>query len=133
MTSVVLLTKTAAGVGLNLTNANYAIIAEPSMDAHDEVQSICRIHRIGQTREVKVLKFYVEDSIEERILKRRQQRGELTVSVNALSSASNGCDEEGDKESSPTQNKSKKDEESEVSVAASKTMTLEDLKLLLGK
>mmetsp|Transcript_27766 Transcript_27766/g.60881 ORF Transcript_27766/g.60881 Transcript_27766/m.60881 type:complete len:1570 (-) Transcript_27766:206-4915(-) len=133
MTSVALLTKTAAGVGLNLTNANYAIILEPSMDAHDEVQSICRVHRIGQTRRVKVLKFYVEGSIEERILKRRQQRGELTVSINALGGATSD-DEDGDESSSSNdKKKAAKDGSNYASVSASKAMTLSDLKLLLGK
>ena len=48
LTQVCLMTKASAGVGLNLTCANHALVLEPSMDAHDEVQSICRVHRIGQ-------------------------------------------------------------------------------------
>ena len=83
-------------MGLNLTHANYAIILEPSMDAHDEVQSICRVHRIGQTRPVTVLKLYNKDSIEERILKRRQMRGELSVSINATGGSGVGDEEDGE-------------------------------------
>ena len=121
MTSICLLTKAAAGVGLNLTDANYAIILEPSMDAHDEVQSIARIHRIGQTRKVTVLKLYLTGSIEERILKRRQQRGELNVSINAATGSAT-ADEDDEENAS---------EKKTAEVSASRVMTFDDLKLLL--
>lgn len=122
MTSICLLTKRAAGVGINLTEANHVIILEPSMDAHDELQSICRVHRIGQTRKVSVQKFYIVGSIEERILKRRQQRGELSLSINSFVGMS--TDEEG------TNKKELKAKTSEI--LSSKSMTYEDLQLLLG-
>lgn len=136
MCSVALLTKRAAGVGLNLTNANYAIVVEPSEDAHDEIQSVCRVHRIGQTRTVKVLKFFVAGTIEERILKRRQQRGELSVSINAL--AGGTADEEddfagGDASKSKNSEAPQNDGSPEASVSASKVLTFDDLKLLLGR
>ena len=135
MCSVALLTKRAAGVGLNLTNANYAIVVEPSEDAHDEIQSVCRVHRIGQTRTVKVLKFFVAGTIEERILKRRQQRGELSVSINAL--AGGTADEDdfagGDVSKSKNSEAQKNDDSPEASVSASKVLTFDDLKLLLGR
>ena len=123
MTSICLLTKTAAGVGLNLTDANYVIILEPSMDAHDEIQSIARVHRIGQTREVSVLKFYLSGSVEERILKRRQQRGELSIAINAATGT------EDDEEETCT---SAKADKNEAEVSSSRAMTFDDLKLLLG-
>ena len=122
MTSICLLTKRAAGVGINLTEANHVIILEPSMDAHDELQSICRVHRMGQTRKVSVQKFYIVGSIEERILKRRQQRGELSLSINSFVGVS--TDEEG------TNKKELKTKTSEI--LSSKSMTYEDLQLLLG-
>ena len=123
-------------MGLNLTIANYAIVVEPSEDAHDEIQSVCRVHRIGQTRTVKVLKFFVAGTIEERILKRRQQRGELSVSINAL--AGGTADEEddfagGDVSKSKNSEAQKNDDSPEASVSASKVLTFDDLKLLLGR
>ena len=132
-------------MGLNLTHANYAIILEPSMDAHDEAQSICRVHRIGQTRPVTVLKLYNKDSIEERILKRRQMRGELSVSINATGGGGGDGDEEDGSEgqasssSASKSNSTKKgkaasstDEDPAASVSSSRTIKYEDLKLLLG-
>ncbi|CAB9513385.1 Uncharacterized ATP-dependent helicase C17A2.12 [Seminavis robusta] len=119
MTSVALLTKTAAGVGLNLTNANYVIVLEPSIDGHDELQSIARIHRIGQTRKVSVLKFYMKGSVEERILSRRQQRGELNVSINTITGVDPAEGEEGATKGKNT-------------VSSSKALAFSDLKFLLG-
>jgi SNF2 family DNA or RNA helicase len=94
-TSICLLTKASAGVGLNLTVANFVVVLEPSMDAHDELQSIARVHRIGQTRKVSVLKFYMTTSFEERILLRRQQRGELSVSINSTTGGATTTEEDG--------------------------------------
>jgi len=122
MCSVCLLTKTAAGVGLNLTSANHVFILEPSIDAHDEMQSICRVHRIGQTRKVSVLKFFLEGSVEERILKRRQQRGELSVSVNEISGVSDE-NEEGSSE---------KQADAVATVSSSTVVSFDDLKLIVG-
>ena len=128
MTSICLLTKTAAGVGLNLTDANYVIILEPSMDAHDEVQSIARVHRIGQSRDVSVLKFYLTGSVEERILKRRQQRGELSIAINAATGTTTATTEDDEQEVGTTA----KADKNKAEVSSSRAMTFDDLKLLLG-
>ena len=121
-----LLTKQAAGVGINLTNANVAIILEPSTDSHDEVQSICRIHRIGQTRPVRVYKFYTRGTIEERLLKRRQLRGELTGDVNTATGGGGEADGEGDSSGSGN------GDNSGGGISASRTITYDDLKLIFG-
>jgi hypothetical protein len=123
MASICLLTKQSAGVGLNLTHANFAIVMEPSMDAHDEMQSICRVHRIGQTRPVSILKLYTKGTVEERMLKRRQQRGELCVSVNEIT----GGDEDDNANDSSTISKG-----GTAEISSSKSITLDDLKMLLG-
>lgn len=117
MTSICLLTKRTAGVGINLTDANHVILVEPSIDGHDESQSIARVHRIGQTRNVLVKKFYAVGSVEERILKRRQQRGDLAMSINTVIGSDSGEESKGKKQSE---------------VLTSKAMTFEDLQLLLG-
>eukprot|EP00551_Chaetoceros_affinis_P012534 CAMPEP_0203680316 /NCGR_PEP_ID=MMETSP0090-20130426/38776_1 /ASSEMBLY_ACC=CAM_ASM_001088 /TAXON_ID=426623 /ORGANISM="Chaetoceros affinis, Strain CCMP159" /LENGTH=854 /DNA_ID=CAMNT_0050548327 /DNA_START=195 /DNA_END=2759 /DNA_ORIENTATION=- len=117
MTSICLLTKRSAGVGINLTDANHVIIVEPGIDGHDELQSICRVHRIGQTRSVLVQKFYMVGSVEQRILKRRQQRGDLHLSINSVTGSNAGEEEKGQKKSE---------------VLSSKAIMYEDLRLLLG-
>lgn len=46
---VMILSKKAGGVGLNLTCASYIIVLEPSQNPSDDDQAIARIIRIGQT------------------------------------------------------------------------------------
>jgi len=77
MCCVALLTKEATGVGINIPFANHVILVEPFETSAAEAQGIARIHRIGQTRETHVLKFYTEKSIDERLLYLRKRRGQL--------------------------------------------------------
>ncbi|KAH8067320.1 hypothetical protein JL721_7734 [Aureococcus anophagefferens] len=64
LTSVCLLTVRSAGVGLNLTNANVLCLCEPALDAAPEEQAVMRVHRIGQTRPVTVLKFFAAGTVD---------------------------------------------------------------------
>lgn len=48
--------------------ANHAILVDPWWNRKFEEQAEQRIHRIGQTKEVTVIRFIVKDSIEERML-----------------------------------------------------------------
>lgn len=52
------------GVGLNLTRASLCILAEPTWNPGVEEQAINRIHRLGQTRNVKIVRFAAKDTIE---------------------------------------------------------------------
>ena len=79
-TSVLLLTLQTAGVGLNITNANKVIILEPFRFGAQEAQAVTRVHRIGQLRPVEIIKFYCRNSVDERMLRLRQKRGELDAS-----------------------------------------------------
>jgi SNF2 family DNA or RNA helicase len=58
----------AAGQGLNLTAASRAFIMEPMWNPAAEQQAVDRIHRLGQTREVWVKRYQMEDSIEMKIM-----------------------------------------------------------------
>jgi SNF2 family DNA or RNA helicase len=67
--SVMLLSMKSGGVGLNLVVASTVFIADPWWNQAVEDQCIDRVHRIGQTAEVvRVRKFIVENSVEERIV-----------------------------------------------------------------
>ena len=67
--SVLLLTMKTGGVGLNLVVASTVFIADPWWNQAVEDQCIDRVHRIGQSAEVvRVRKFIVENSVEERIV-----------------------------------------------------------------
>ncbi|KAI0523784.1 SNF2 family N-terminal domain-containing protein [Xylaria bambusicola] len=61
---VFLLTTGAGGTGLNLTAANKIIIFDQSDNPQDDVQASNRAHRIGQTRDVEVIRLLTRDSVE---------------------------------------------------------------------
>jgi SNF2 family DNA or RNA helicase len=74
--SVLLMSMRAGGVGINMVAASSVFIVDPWWNAAVEDQCVSRIHRIGQTAEVvRIRKFVVKDSVEERIimLQRRKQ------------------------------------------------------------
>lgn len=66
---VLLLSLRAGGVGLNLTMAKRVYMMDPWWSFAIEAQAIDRVHRMGQEDEVKVFRFIVKDSVEERMLK----------------------------------------------------------------
>lgn len=73
---VLLMSLKAGGVGLNLTAASNVFIMDPWWNPAVEEQAIMRIHRIGQNRTVKVRRFIVKDTVEERLqqIQARKQR-----------------------------------------------------------
>ena len=66
---VLLLSLRAGGVGLNLTMAKRVYMMDPWWSFAVEAQAIDRVHRMGQQDEVKVCRFIVKESVEERMLK----------------------------------------------------------------
>ncbi|KAI0137060.1 SNF2 family N-terminal domain-containing protein [Xylariales sp. AK1849] len=61
---VFLLTTGAGGTGLNLTAANKIIIFDQSDNPQDDVQASNRAHRIGQTREVEIIRLITDGTVE---------------------------------------------------------------------
>ena len=49
------------GVGLNLTAANRLYLLDPAWNPSTEEQCFDRIHRLGQTKNVEVVKFVMKD------------------------------------------------------------------------
>lgn len=49
---------------LNITVANYVYILEPQWNPMVEAQAIARVQRIGQSRDVKIFRYIVEDTVE---------------------------------------------------------------------
>ncbi|ETO76638.1 hypothetical protein F444_07976 [Phytophthora nicotianae P1976] len=88
---VLLLSLRTGGLGLNLTAAAHVFIMEPSWNPSLERQAIDRAHRFGQTREVRVVRFIVKGSIEERVVELQNKKRQLTAAFlgddNVLSSA----------------------------------------------
>ncbi len=64
---VFLISLKAGGTGLNLTGADLVIHYDPWWNPAAEDQATDRAHRIGQTRDVDVVKLITQDSIEEKV------------------------------------------------------------------
>eukprot|EP00980_Cylindrotheca_fusiformis_P027844 scaffold22560_cov135-Cylindrotheca_fusiformis.AAC.55 len=80
--SVLLISMKAGGVGLNLVAASSCFIADPWWNGAVEDQCIDRIHRMGQTaKKVRVRKFYVADSVEERIVELQKRKKKVATQV----------------------------------------------------
>ena len=67
----------AGGFGLNLTAADYVIIADPWWNPAVEDQAAGRAHRIGQDRPVTVYRLVLRGSIEERIVELHRHKRAL--------------------------------------------------------
>ncbi|CAI5488660.1 unnamed protein product [Closterium sp. Naga37s-1] len=72
---LILVSLKAASVGLNLIAANHVILMDLWWNPAVEDQAIDRAHRIGQTRPVRVARFTVADTIEDRILELQVGQG----------------------------------------------------------
>ena len=67
----------AAGVGLNLTRANHAFLMDPWWNASVEEQAFDRIHRIGQTRPVRVVRYLTKFTVEQRMVELQEAKRAL--------------------------------------------------------
>ncbi|KAH3668550.1 hypothetical protein OGAPHI_002304 [Ogataea philodendri] len=75
--TILLLSLKAGGVGLNLTVASKAFLLDPHWNNATEFQAIDRVHRLGQKKNVKVIRFIMEGTIEERMLKIQERKNQL--------------------------------------------------------
>ncbi|KAF1815418.1 hypothetical protein P152DRAFT_455122 [Eremomyces bilateralis CBS 781.70] len=82
---VLLLSLRAGGVGLNLTCAKQVFMMDPWWSFAVEAQAIDRVHRMGQESEVGVVRFIVEGSIEEKMLKIQDRKKFLASSLGMMS------------------------------------------------
>lgn len=67
--TVLLISLRAGGVGLNLTSAKRVYMMDPWWSFAVEAQAIDRVHRMGQDDEVRVYRFIVQQSVEEKMLR----------------------------------------------------------------
>ena len=74
---VFLVSLKAGGVGLNLTRASHAHIAEPFWNPAVEDQAADRVHRLGQQRNVKIHRYIMKGSIEERMVELQEEKKKL--------------------------------------------------------
>jgi len=64
---IFILSTRAGGLGINLTAANTVILHDLDFNPYNDKQAEDRCHRVGQKKEVKVIRFTSEDTIEEGI------------------------------------------------------------------
>lgn len=76
-----LATLKAGGAGLNLTAAEYILLADPWWNPAVEAQAVGRGHRIGQDKPVFALRFITRNTIEEKILKLQERKEALKDAI----------------------------------------------------
>ncbi len=79
--SVFMISLKAGGTGLNLVGADMVIHLDPWWNISAENQATDRAYRIGQTRNVHVLKLVCKNSIEEKVLLLQKVKSELADSI----------------------------------------------------
>ena len=80
-TKVFLISLRAGGTGLNLTAADVVIHYDPWWNLSVQNQATDRAHRIGQKKNVQVLKLLVKDSIEDKIDELQHRKESISRSV----------------------------------------------------
>ncbi|XP_048055223.1 chromodomain-helicase-DNA-binding protein 1-like [Megalobrama amblycephala] len=78
---IFLLSTKAGGVGMNLTAADTVIFVDSDFNPQNDLQAAARVHRIGQTRPVKVIRLLGRDTVEEIIYSRAVSKLRLTDTV----------------------------------------------------
>jgi SWI/SNF-related matrix-associated actin-dependent regulator 1 of chromatin subfamily A len=79
--TVFLLSTKAGGFGINLACANVVIIYDSSYNPHDDKQAEDRAHRVGQKREVNIIRLVCKGTIEEDIQALAQTKLMLDMNV----------------------------------------------------
>lgn len=88
--TVIIISISAGGLGLNLTTASKVYVMEPQFNPAAEAQAVDRVHRLGQTREVSVIRFIMKNSFEERMLalqRKKENLAELSMNRGKLDKA----------------------------------------------
>ncbi|KAL5320745.1 hypothetical protein ACEPPN_011555 [Leptodophora sp. 'Broadleaf-Isolate-01'] len=92
-----LLTTKAGGTGINLMYANKVIIFDGSFNPQDDRQAENRAHRVGQVREVEVVRLVTRGTVEEAIYALGQSKLTLDGRVAGDSEDSGKAEEAGEK------------------------------------
>ncbi|KAH9308577.1 hypothetical protein KI387_036488 [Taxus chinensis] len=92
---VFLMSLKAGGVALNLTVASYVFLMDPWWNPAVEQQAQDRIHRLGQYKPIRVVRFVIANTIEERILRLQEKKqlvfeGAVTAMVVERQDVANG-------------------------------------------
>ncbi|EKX51296.1 hypothetical protein GUITHDRAFT_103211 [Guillardia theta CCMP2712] len=72
--ALLLLSTKVGGVGLSLTMASRAYMMEPWWNAAVDEQAMHRLHRIGQTRPVTIIRYMCQGTIEQKIMEMQEKK-----------------------------------------------------------
>ena len=78
---VFLVSLKAGGTGLNLVGADMVIHLDPWWNSSAENQATDRAYRIGQEKDVTVIKLICKDTIEEKVIKLQELKKNLADSI----------------------------------------------------
>ncbi|MDM7925590.1 MAG: DEAD/DEAH box helicase [bacterium] len=78
---VFLISLRAGGTGINLTAADYVILYDPWWNPAVERQAVDRSHRIGQDKNVFVMKLIGKGTIEEKVLELQEKKKRIVTSL----------------------------------------------------
>ncbi|XP_030046556.1 SWI/SNF-related matrix-associated actin-dependent regulator of chromatin subfamily A containing DEAD/H box 1 isoform X2 [Microcaecilia unicolor] len=90
-TFIFLLSTKAGGLGINLTSANVVILHDIDCNPYNDKQAEDRCHRVGQTKEVKVIKLISKGTIEESMLKLSKQKLRLEQDMTTVDEGEEGA------------------------------------------
>lgn len=82
---VLLISLRVGGVGIDLTNTDVCILADPWWNEAVEKQAIDRLHRFGQKKTVTVLRLISKDSIEEKMEVLKKNKSALADAIGKTS------------------------------------------------
>ncbi|CAD2085391.1 DEAD/DEAH helicase, putative [Plasmodium vinckei lentum] len=71
---IFILSTRSGSLGLNLQAADTVIIFDSDFNPHQDIQAMCRCHRIGQKSVVKVFRFITLSSVEELVFQRAKDK-----------------------------------------------------------
>ncbi|KAI0542995.1 SNF2 family N-terminal domain-containing protein [Xylaria digitata] len=74
---VILVSISAGGLGLNLVTGNTVYMMEPQYNPAAEAQAVDRVHRLGQKRPVRTVRYIMRNSIEEKMLLLQEKKMKL--------------------------------------------------------
>ena len=74
---VILVSIMAGGLGLNLTAGNNVYVMEPQYNPAAEAQAVDRVHRLGQKRPVRTVRYIMRGSFEEKMLELQDKKKKL--------------------------------------------------------
>jgi ATP-dependent helicase STH1/SNF2 len=78
---VFLLSTRAGGLGINLQSANSVIIFDTDWNPMMDLQAMARVHRFGQSDEVRVYRLISIKTVEEDILSKANDKKELDAKI----------------------------------------------------